>query len=72
MLHFFHLERTRFPVRMNWFMLAIWALILAKCSLIWWAMIRWQVPMHPAWIVVPTLMFAALATVLWFARTAED
>jgi hypothetical protein len=29
------------------------------------------VPIAPAWIIAPTLVFAALATVFWFAHREE-
>lgn len=70
MVHHFHWNVIRYPVRMCWFLGAVWLLILAKCALVWWAMVHWQVPFHPAWIVIPTLLFAALATGLWL--TADD
>jgi hypothetical protein len=56
---------------MLWFMVAAWVLILVKCALVVWAMNHWQVPFHPAWIVAPTLIFAALATSLLLAREGE-
>lgn len=71
MIHPLPVEATRYPVRMRWFLGAVWMLILAKCSLVWWAIIHWNVPFHPAWIVLPTLLFAALATVLWIAPHAD-
>jgi hypothetical protein len=55
----------RFPLRMIWFMSAAWLVIAAKCSLVWWAMVRWNLPFHPLWIVAPTVVFAMLATTLW-------
>jgi len=67
MLHTIHRESSRLSVRMRWFLGAAWILILAKCELVWWAMTRWHVPFHPAWIIAPTLLLAALATVLWVA-----
>lgn len=60
-----HSEEVRYPLAMRWWLAAIWVVILAKCTLVWWAMVHWAVPMHPAWIVVPTLLFAALATAVW-------
>lgn len=51
---------------MRWFLAAAWVLIVAKCVLVAWAIDRWQVPIRPAWLIVPTLLFAALATVIWF------
>lgn len=71
MIHPFHLDAVRYPVRMRWFLGLVWILILAKCALVWWAMTHWHVPMHPAWIVVPTLLFATLATGLWLAAHDE-
>ncbi|HWA25147.1 MAG TPA: hypothetical protein VG734_05680 [Lacunisphaera sp.] len=56
---------------MFWFLGAVWLLIMAKCGLIWWAMLRWHVPFHPGWLVGPTLLFAALATVIWLAADDE-
>ncbi len=53
-------------------MAIIWAVILAKCVVIWWAMLHWSVPMHPLWIVAPTLVFATLATALWLTHHRED
>ncbi len=52
-------------------MAAAWFIIAAKCVLVWWAIGRWQVPVHPAWVIVPTLMMAALATVLWVTHREE-
>jgi hypothetical protein len=71
MIHPFHVDATRYPVRMRWFLGVAWIVILAKCVLVWWAMNHWHVPIHPAWVVVPTLMLAALATALWIAPHAD-
>jgi hypothetical protein len=54
--------------RVRWFMSVAWALILAKCGFVVWAVERWHMPFHAGWIVVPTLAFAALATALWLAH----
>jgi hypothetical protein len=43
-------------------------IILAKCVLVWWAIDRWRVPFHSIWVVGPTLVFAAPATLLWLAH----
>lgn len=67
MIHHLQVDATRYPVRMRWFLGVAWVLILVKCTVVWWAMIHWHVPMHPAWIVLPTLLFAGLATGLWLA-----
>jgi len=70
-IHHFHWDVSRYPVRMRWFLGAVWLLILAKCAVVWWAMAHWSVPFHPAWIVAPTLLLAALATGLWLAVKDE-
>lgn len=59
------------PKAMNWFLSAVWGLIIAKCIVVWWAMLHWHVPFHPLWIVVPTLVFAGTATLLWLVHTDE-
>ena len=71
MNHAFHLGEAQ-PASMRWFVPAAWVVILAKCALVWWAIGHWNVPVHPAWIVVPTLIMAALATLLWVTHTEED
>ena len=50
---------------------AAWFLILVKCVVVSWAIERWQVPFHPAWIIGPTLAFAALASLLWLTHARE-
>jgi hypothetical protein len=71
MMHPFHLKADRESARMRWFVGAIWGAILVKCTLVWWAMVHWHVPFHPAWIVLPTLVFAVLATALWLDADDE-
>lgn len=65
MIHPLHLDEARYPVRMRWFLLLAWLLILAKCTIVWWAIGHWNVPIHPGWVIWPTLITAALATGLW-------
>lgn len=67
----FHLDEVRQPVGTRWLMLGAWVLILAKCAAVWWAIGHWHVPVHPAWIIVPTLLMAALATVLWVTHEED-
>jgi hypothetical protein len=45
-----------------------WLVIGAKCIWVWWAVAHWHLPVHPLWIVAPTLACAALATALWLAH----
>ena len=47
---------------------AAWAVILAKCVLVWWAVDHWNMPFHPLWVVGPTLVFALLITALWLTH----
>lgn len=65
MIHLLHLEETRYPVRMRWFLVAAWLVILAKCAVVWWAVAHWQLPFNAGWVIVPTLIMAAIATALW-------
>ncbi len=48
--------------------LAGWLVIVAKNLLVIWAIDHWAVPFHPYWINVPTILMAALATVVYFRR----
>lgn len=50
---------------MRWFLAGAWVLILAKCVAVAWAIDHWSVPIHAAWVVVPTLLIAILATGIW-------
>lgn len=61
-------QPAHYPRRMGFFMSVAWALIAVKCTLVWWAMIHWNIPFHPVWIVAPTVVFAALATILWLTH----
>jgi hypothetical protein len=45
-----------------------WVLIALKCTLIWWAITAYAVPIDPLWLVVPTVAFALLATGLYLWR----
>jgi len=41
-----------------------WILIALKCTLMPTVFQHYQVPIHPGWVIVPTLIFGALVTVL--------
>lgn len=69
--HVFHPDDLRHPVSMRWFVSLAWVVILAKCVLVWWAIDHWNVPVHPAWIIGPTLGMAALATILWLGHVED-
>jgi hypothetical protein len=49
----------------RWFLGVAWLVIVAKCLVVWWAIPHYHVPIHPMWIIGPTLFFAALVTVIW-------
>jgi hypothetical protein len=49
-----------------------WALIALKCVLVTWAIGHWSVPINPLWVVIPTILFAGLATVLWVTHHEEQ
>lgn len=56
------------PARIRFFMAIAWLVILIKCVLVSWAVDHWRMPFHAGWIIVPTVTFALLATVLWVAH----
>jgi hypothetical protein len=45
-----------------------WVLLSAKCVWVVWAIGRWDIPLAPGWIVVPTLAAGLLATGLWLGK----
>jgi hypothetical protein len=45
-----------------------WILIAFKSAFIWWACSRYQVPIHPLWIIAPTVMFGLLCTAIYIGR----
>ena len=72
MFHPLHLDEARYPVRVRWFLLGAWLLILGKCAAVLWAVDRWRLPFHPGWVIAPTLILAAIATVLWLGVQDDD
>ena len=44
--------------------LILLVLIVAKCLVVPWAIAHWSVPIHAAWVIVPTLVFAGIVTAL--------
>ena len=49
----------------RWFLGVAWLAIAVKCAVVWWASPHYHVPIHPMWIIGPTLFFAGWVTVLW-------
>ncbi len=41
-----------------------WILIALKCIVLPSIFDRWQVPVHPGWVIIPTLVFAGVVTLL--------
>ena len=62
------LEREPRSPRAERWIVAGWVLITLKCGLLWWAINAYQVPIHPLWLVVPTVAFGLLATALYIWR----
>ena len=48
--------------------LAGWLAIVVKSFVVIWAIDHWSVPFHPYWIIVPTILMAALCTAVYFWR----
>jgi hypothetical protein len=66
-----HIDIEQYSRRSRWLMSVAWLVILVKCAVVSWAIDRWQMPFHAAWIVGPTLVFAALASLLWLTHARE-
>jgi hypothetical protein len=49
----------------RWFLGVAWVVIVAKCIAVAWVIPHYHVPVHPLWIIGPTLFAAAFVTVLW-------
>ncbi len=66
-----HVDLTQYSRRVRWLMAILWAIIVAKCIVVRWAVGHWQMPVHPLWIVAPTIIFAGLASILWLTHHEE-
>jgi hypothetical protein len=49
----------------RWFLGIAWLVIVAKCCVVGWVIPHYHVPIHPLWVIGPTVFFAAWVTVLW-------
>ena len=60
--------RTRAPRsrRTQRILLAGWVLIAVKSALIVWAVNRYHIPVDPMWVIVPTVVFGAVCTLIYF------
>ena len=63
-------ERGRTPRsrRTEKLILAGWVLIAVKSWLMIWLVEKYRVPINASWVIVPTVVFAALCTALYFWR----
>lgn len=60
-------HESRNPRAERWIVLG-WILIATKCVGIWWAIGTYHIPIHPLWLIGPTLGFGLLATMLYLRR----
>lgn len=60
-------RESRNPKAERW-IIAGWVLIAVKCTAIWWAIVTYHVPIHPMWLVGPTVLFGLLATAVYVWR----
>ena len=51
----------------KWLILG-WVAIAAKCAAVWWLIEKHRVPIHPLWLVGPTILFGLLATAVYIWR----
>lgn len=65
------IDIAQYSLRSRWLMSVAWFVILVKCVAVAWAVDHWHMPFHAAWIIAPTLVFAALASVLWLTHQRE-
>ena len=45
-----------------------WVLIALKTVFVLWAVPHYHIPFSPYWVVVPTVIFAALCTAVYYRR----
>lgn len=58
-----HTETDRRTERL---LLICWIVIALKCALVAWAVPHYHVPFSPLWVIVPTLVFAVIVTVVFY------
>jgi hypothetical protein len=61
-------KKRNYPRRVERLILVSWALIAVKSVLVWWACEKYAVPINPLWVIVPTVMMAALTTAIFYSR----
>ena len=60
-------QRERNPKIDRLFLLA-WILIALKTVFVIWAVPRYHIPFSAMWVVIPTIIFAALCTAVYYLR----
>ena len=55
-------------LRMDRLLAIGWALILIKSIAVWWACEKYAVPIHPLWVILPTMIFGVLCTTIYLQR----
>lgn len=45
-----------------------WVLITVKCFVVVWAVRHYHIPFSPLWVIIPTLTFAILCTLIYLFR----
>ncbi len=51
----------------HWLLIG-WIAIAFKCAAVWWVCLRYAVPVHPLWVIVPTVLMAALGTFIYLKK----
>ena len=60
-------KEKRLPSRtVERLILIAWVIIVTKCFVVAWAIDRYAIPIHPGWVIVPTLFMAAICTALYY------
>lgn len=54
--------------RVERFLAVCWVLILIKSFAVIWLFDRYHVPVNPLWVIAPTVVFAALCTIIYLVR----
>jgi hypothetical protein len=61
-------QRPARNIRLERIILACWILIALKSVAVVWAVRHYHVPFSPLWVIVPTVVFAALCTGVYYWR----
>ena len=64
------IEQPREPRsrRLELILAVCWVLVIAKSAAIYWACHHYAVPVSPWWVILPTLFFAGVCTLLYWRR----